>query len=164
MGRKTNFSLTLYKPCCWRWHDFALRSTTTMASSTTATTSYVLNKYSRSYPKSSPAISHGDLEWQHFSNPVIRLVLDVKKSSDGTLESLRLRIMWSMFSGPDFMDTDQQEMTFVRNFMFVLFAVNYLCLRVIGRFGPLVVFLYRYTPKSTIRASIARLSNKSCIS
>lgn len=37
-------------------------------------------------------------EWQHFTNPVIRLVLDVKTSSSGEIESVRLRIMWQMNS------------------------------------------------------------------
>ena len=87
---------------------------TVMSSSTTATTSYVLTKYSRSYPKNTSGTSQADPEWQHFSNPVIRLLVDVKKSSNGTLESYRLRIIWSMFSEPDSMDTDQQEMIFVK--------------------------------------------------
>ncbi|KAI5890561.1 uncharacterized protein SCHCODRAFT_02690501 [Schizophyllum commune H4-8] len=64
-------------------------------SSTTTSSAYVLCKYSKSYPTS----AESSAEWQHFVNPVIRLVLDVRKRSDGgELESVRLRILWSMNS------------------------------------------------------------------
>jgi len=56
-----------------------------------------------------------DLEWQHFVNPVIMLVLDIKKTTYGVLESVRLRILWYMSSGPDAMDVDQSEVVFVSN-------------------------------------------------
>ncbi|RDB25298.1 hypothetical protein Hypma_007667 [Hypsizygus marmoreus] len=71
-----------------------------MSHSTTATSTYVLAKYSKSYPtalqsqQGNPEPSSA--EWQHFINPVIRLVLDVKKCTD--LESVRLRIIWLMDS------------------------------------------------------------------
>lgn len=64
-------------------------------STTTTSSAYVLSKYSKSYPTS----AESSAEWQHFVNPVIRLVLDVRKRSDGgELESVRLRILWSMNS------------------------------------------------------------------
>ncbi|KAL1755125.1 hypothetical protein FB107DRAFT_214227 [Schizophyllum commune] len=64
-------------------------------STTTTSSAYVLSKYSKSYPTS----AEPSAEWQHFVNPVIRLVLDVRKRSDGgELESVRLRILWSMNS------------------------------------------------------------------
>ncbi|PFH53860.1 hypothetical protein AMATHDRAFT_136896 [Amanita thiersii Skay4041] len=63
-----------------------------MALSTTATAMYLLTKYSRSYPNSSQ--QHTD--WQHFTNPMIRLALDVKKSDSSKLQSVRLRVLWSM--------------------------------------------------------------------
>ncbi|TRM69492.1 hypothetical protein BD626DRAFT_624845 [Schizophyllum amplum] len=64
-----------------------------MSFSTTTSSSYVLSKYSKSYPSS----AESSAEWQHFINPIIRLVLDVRKRSDGgELESVRLRILWSM--------------------------------------------------------------------
>ncbi|KDQ57644.1 hypothetical protein JAAARDRAFT_687260 [Jaapia argillacea MUCL 33604] len=78
-----------------------------LSHSTTATSSYILLKYSKSYPS-----QHPDQEWQHFVNPVIGLILDVKKASTGDLESVRLRIIWSMNSGKDSMEIDQVEVVF----------------------------------------------------
>lgn len=59
---------------------------------TTATASYVLSKYSRS--RTSPSAVEG--EWQHFTNPAMRLVLDVQRSSPGELTSMRVRVLWNM--------------------------------------------------------------------
>lgn len=73
----------------------------------TTTTTYVLSKYSRSY-------ANGDSEWQHYVNPVIKLVLDVNKSPKAELTSVRLKILWIMNSGNDSMDVDQREIIFVR--------------------------------------------------
>lgn len=83
----------------------------TMSRSTTGTSSYILSKYSRSYPTKSKTINkkiqtqtqpqpglETASEWQHFTNPVIRLVLDVKTSSSAEIESVRLRIMWHINS------------------------------------------------------------------
>ncbi|KAF8973069.1 hypothetical protein BDZ97DRAFT_1779189 [Flammula alnicola] len=81
-----------------------------MSHSTTGTSSYVLSKYSRSYPikrtlqKSQLHSSNGPetmADWQHFTNPIIRLVLDVKTTSSKEIESVRLRILWQMNPGPD---------------------------------------------------------------
>lgn len=81
----------------------------TMSRSTTGTSSYILSKYSRSYPtkpkqtinktqtQTQPGLETTS-EWQHFTNPVIRLVLDVRTSSSAEIESVRLRIMWHMNS------------------------------------------------------------------
>ncbi|KAK0485748.1 hypothetical protein IW261DRAFT_1604017 [Armillaria novae-zelandiae] len=69
-----------------------------MSTSTTATSTFTLQKYSRSYPTSAGS------EWQHFTNPTIRLVLDAKNASGGDLESVRLRVIWTMDNG-DPMDT-----------------------------------------------------------
>ncbi len=80
-----------------------------MSFSTTATTSFELVKYSRAYSHSSQA----ELEWQHFVNPVIRLMLDTKKTSGGRLQSYKIRIIWSFGAGPDSMEVDRREMTFV---------------------------------------------------
>ena|SRR5882762_7835437 len=96
--------------------------TRNMLHSTTSTGSYTLTKYSRSYPPSSAAqstqiaCSVNDLEWQHFVNPVMTLVLDIKKSTYDVLESVRLRILWYMSSGPDAMDIDQSQVVFVSNY------------------------------------------------
>ncbi|KAF5380461.1 hypothetical protein D9615_004626 [Tricholomella constricta] len=66
-----------------------------MSHSTTATSTYALAKYSKSYPAGpQPNPDSSTSDWQHFTNPSIRLVLDVKKGVE--LESVRLRILWSM--------------------------------------------------------------------
>ncbi len=76
---------------------------------------YELTKYSRAYSQPTNQGSvQTELEWQHFANPVIRLTLDMKKSSEGRLESLRLRIIWKFSAGADAMDVDQNEVVFVR--------------------------------------------------
>lgn len=76
---------------------------TLMAHSTTATSTYVLAKYSRSYPSKTSTQSQDTCsEWQHFTNPLISLILDIKKSGDNELESMRLRILWQInHDGPE---------------------------------------------------------------
>ncbi|KAJ7024322.1 hypothetical protein C8F04DRAFT_1132140 [Mycena alexandri] len=76
------------------------------SSSTTETTTYILEKYSRAY---SPKKASGSSEWQHFTNPVLRLILDSKiapenQNRDAMEEassgpSMRLRIVWTMNGG-----------------------------------------------------------------
>ncbi|KZT10671.1 uncharacterized protein LAESUDRAFT_692923 [Laetiporus sulphureus 93-53] len=83
-----------------------------MSRSTTATTTYTLVKYSRSYGQHNASGENNEQEWQHFTNPVIHLVVDVKKTSKGDLESFRTRILWSLGSGNDSMDIDQREIVF----------------------------------------------------
>ncbi|KAJ6525494.1 hypothetical protein DFH09DRAFT_1188547 [Mycena vulgaris] len=65
-------------------------------SSTTESKTFVLEKYSRAY---SPKKASGNSEWQHFTNPVLRLILDTKQSPERA-ESFRLRIVWTMNGGP----------------------------------------------------------------
>lgn len=82
-----------------------------MSHSNTFTSSYSLSKYSRSYPVKRTTALKTHLgakpetqvtpEWQHFTNPIIRLVLDVKMTTKKELESVRLRIIWEMNNGPD---------------------------------------------------------------
>ena len=79
-----------------------------MSFSTTATTTFELVKYSRAYSHSPQA----ELEWQHFVNPVIRLMLDTRKTCSGSLESYR--IIWAFSSAQDTMEVDRREMAFVR--------------------------------------------------
>ncbi|KDQ30517.1 hypothetical protein PLEOSDRAFT_166010 [Pleurotus ostreatus PC15] len=71
-----------------------------MAHSTTTTASHILTKYSKCYISGSSTQSSqvdGGGEWQHFVNPVLELVLDIKKSRlNNELESVRLRILWNM--------------------------------------------------------------------
>ncbi|KAF8623099.1 hypothetical protein AX15_006510 [Amanita polypyramis BW_CC] len=68
-----------------------------MTYSTTATSSYILSKYSRSYPTSAQAYA----DWQHFTNPEIHLTLDVERSNNGELQDVRLRVLWVMKDGND---------------------------------------------------------------
>jgi hypothetical protein len=88
-----------------------------MLRSSIATGSYTLEKYSRSYPQYGSAQTQsqdlvaGQPEWQHFTNPVITLTLDVKKSMDNNFESVRLRIVWNIDVGHD---GTQREITMVR--------------------------------------------------
>jgi hypothetical protein len=99
-----------------------------MSRSTTGTSSYILSKYSRSYPlaakpkrtinntqtQTQPGLETTS-EWQHFTNPVIRLVLDVKTSSSAEIESVRLRIMWHINSDIE-NDSNNSAVTFASLF------------------------------------------------
>ena len=100
------------------------QSISTMSRSTTGTSSYILSKYSRSYPtKSKRTVNKAQTqtqvgpetsEWLHFTNPVIRLVLDVKTSSSAEIESVRLRIMWQIEN-----DSNSSAVAFASLFGFV---------------------------------------------
>ena len=79
-------------------------STTLMATET-----HSLLKYSRSY-----GLGNDANEWQHFVNPIIKVLLDMKKSQKGELTSVRLRILWLMNTGNDSVHADQREVVFVR--------------------------------------------------
>ena len=88
-----------------------------MLRSTVTTGSYSLEKYSRSYPSSafaqtqSQSLPASQPEWQHFTNPIITLTLDVKKSMVNSFESVRLRILWDMNAGHN---GTQREIVMVR--------------------------------------------------
>lgn len=98
-----------------------------MLRSTITTGSYILEKYSRSYPShvstqtQSQDLTAGQPEWQHFANPVITLTLDVKKSMDNNFESVRLRILWNMNMSHDGME---REITMVRTEMVAYMRVS----------------------------------------
>jgi hypothetical protein len=111
------------------WQVHSIRSIPPMAHSTTttATRMLTLTKYSRSYPPlnsvhDQPESQLPDIGWQHFVNPVIRVVLEVRKSSKGDVESFKLRIVWRMASGNGSMAVDQSEVIFVRWLSHVLFS------------------------------------------
>ncbi|KAL0956327.1 hypothetical protein HGRIS_002479 [Hohenbuehelia grisea] len=73
-----------------------------MAHTTTATSTHQLTKYSKNYPllDGKAQTEAGSSEWQHFVNPILRLVLDTKKSvATQELESVRVRIVWTMETG-----------------------------------------------------------------
>lgn len=106
----------------------------TMSRSTTGTSSYILSKYSRSYPakrtinKTQTQIQPGPettSEWQHFTNPVIRLVLDVKTSSSTEIESVRLRIMWHINSDIE-NDSNNSAVAFASLFGFSQFTSGFI--------------------------------------
>lgn len=85
-----------------------------MSLSTSTTTTYDLTKYSRAYSQTpSTQSDQGELQWQHFVNPIIRLTMETRKSLDGHLESYRLKIVWTFSAGLDAMDVDQREVGFV---------------------------------------------------
>ena len=84
-----------------------------MSLSTTTTAAYILTKYSRSYPTTTSRPTPSESDWQHFTNPTIRLVLDVRKSRLGELESYRMRVIWSIDSDPSMMELDHRDVTFV---------------------------------------------------
>ena len=88
-----------------------------MSLSTTTSATYELVKYSKAYSPTAatPNAGPADLEWQHFSNPIIRLSLDERKASSGRLESYRLRIIWMLSAVLDAMDVDQRDVVFVRH-------------------------------------------------
>lgn len=81
-----------------------------MAQSTTATTAYPLIKYSRSYPSGIGQATPGT-DWQHFSNPALRLVLDVTKTGNSELRSVRLRVIWTIQNGGVITMNDNSEIT-----------------------------------------------------
>lgn len=75
----------------------------------------LISKYSRAYSINPTGSQNLDGEWQHFSNPVLKAVLDVKRSESGDrLESFRLRVLWNMNAEGEAMDVDQREFIFVR--------------------------------------------------
>jgi hypothetical protein len=78
-------------------------------STTTETTTYMLEKYSRAYSSKKET---GNSEWQHFTNPVLRIILDTKRSPEKA-ESFRLRIVWTMNGGSSSSSADQQEVVLV---------------------------------------------------
>ena len=87
----------------------------TMSYSTISTTAQLISKYSRAYSTNPAGSQNLDGEWQHFSNPVLKVVLDVKRSEAGDrLESFRLRVLWNMNPEGDAMNVDQREFVFVR--------------------------------------------------
>ena len=101
-----------------------IRVQITMSRSTTSTTTQIISKYSRAYSTTTTASQNPGGEWQHFSNPVLKVVLDVKHSEAGDrLESFRLRVLWNMGVEGDAMDVDQREFIFVRA-SFLLMVYN----------------------------------------
>lgn len=86
-----------------------------MSRSTISTTTQLISKYSRAYSTNPTGSQNLEGEWQHFSNPILKVVLDVKRSESGVrLESFRLRVLWNMNAEGDAMDVDQREFVFVR--------------------------------------------------
>ncbi|KAI0093273.1 hypothetical protein BDY19DRAFT_923038, partial [Irpex rosettiformis] len=84
-----------------------------MSLSTTSTAAYTLTKYSRAYPSQTSRLE-ADVEWQHFTNPVMQLVLDIKKKASGEPESYRVRVLWFLNQGiaADAMEIDRHEVVF----------------------------------------------------
>lgn len=94
-----------------------------MSHSTTKTSSYALSKYSRAYPGrrnlQNPSVTAPEQiiqEWQHYTNPVIRVLLDTKLSRNKDVESVRLRILWQINPG-DEAEPGQQDVVFASSFL-----------------------------------------------
>ncbi|KAF9648566.1 hypothetical protein BDM02DRAFT_3187004 [Thelephora ganbajun] len=84
-----------------------------MSRSTISTTTQVISKYSRAYSTDPTGSQNPDGEWQHFSNPVLKVILDVKRSEvEDRLESFRLRVLWNMNTEGNAMDVDHREFVF----------------------------------------------------
>ncbi|KAG6369534.1 hypothetical protein JVT61DRAFT_14283 [Boletus reticuloceps] len=84
-----------------------------MSHSITTSASYMLNKYSRSYPSSLQGIQAPvESEWQHFTNPPMRIILEAKKSPSGQLVSMRLKILWNVHTEADDLHIEQREVVF----------------------------------------------------
>jgi hypothetical protein len=75
-------------------------------SSTIHRVEHILARYSRAKPG---ATNPKELHWERHQQPTIKLAIDTAKSRAGALESVRLRITWTMDGG-----TAPQIVTFVR--------------------------------------------------
>jgi hypothetical protein len=64
-----------------------------MSQATTTTTTWTVSKYSRCYVNHA-AVTSGD--WQHYTTPIIHLLLERTIGNDGSLVAIRLRVMWKM--------------------------------------------------------------------
>lgn len=142
-------------------HDFSLlvhrhlikySSSVAMSHSITTAASYLLNKYSRSYPPTaSPARAPAQVEheWQHFTNPVMRIILEAKKSPSGKLGSMRLKILWNLHTEPDDSHIDQRDVVFVRynsdSSRLVGFALYLIPFDLGGR-GTIVILVFANIP------------------
>lgn len=144
-----------------------------MLHSTTSTSSFIVNKYSRSHPSPSANSSgskedgvtssqNAEVEWQHFTNPTIRLVLDIKKASTDELESVRLRILWYMDSGgaADFGKTE--PVVFVRFCLIYALLVITAKVSLGGRRIILVLFVGQQSHKCWSRASSQSCLQRLC--
>jgi hypothetical protein len=84
---------------------------TIMSSSTIQTVEHTLLKYSRSYSSDSA----GQPQWQHYNNATIKLIMETRKANTGSLESIRLRIYWTLDPAAS-LGNDSQNMIFVRGY------------------------------------------------
>lgn len=129
-----------------------------MSLSTTSTTTYALAKYSRAYPSQNSTAREADVEWQHYTNPVIRLALDIKKSAQGELESYRVRIIWSLNAGQSAMDIDHRDVMFVSLPFHAIIGLSSSYLSP-GRSGITFIFDYSKTklrfPWSTLESCLS---------
>lgn len=105
---------TMLLPACASFDLPAMSSEQT----TTTNSSFILKKYSRSYPNASGEETSTADSWQHFINPVIKTLVDVQKSPRGDLTSVRLRILWLWNGGNDSMELDEREVVFVSMIFF----------------------------------------------
>ncbi|KAL5507175.1 hypothetical protein ACEPAH_6631 [Sanghuangporus vaninii] len=72
-----------------------------MSGTTSSKNIFTLTKYSRAVSKQQDNLqgsqmTNGDCDWQHHTQPVLRLLLETRKSAQGVPEQMRLRIVWSV--------------------------------------------------------------------
>ncbi|KAH6914344.1 hypothetical protein BKA70DRAFT_1143189, partial [Coprinopsis sp. MPI-PUGE-AT-0042] len=79
-----------------------------MSHSTVSSSTYIISKYSKASAAKKPQNQQQQPEWQHFTNPVLKVVLDKTKAQDGQIESLRLRIIWTLGDEDDTMSVSGQ--------------------------------------------------------
>ncbi|KAL5523884.1 hypothetical protein ACEPAG_8057 [Sanghuangporus baumii] len=75
-----------------------------MSRTTSSKNIFTLTKYSRATSRQQDNLQgsqmpKGDCDWQHHTQPVLRLLLETRKSAQGVPEQMRLRIVWSVSNG-----------------------------------------------------------------
>ncbi|KAL5485103.1 hypothetical protein ACEPAI_7745 [Sanghuangporus weigelae] len=75
-----------------------------MSRTTSSKNIFTITKYSRATSKQQDNLQgsqmpRGDCDWQHHTQPVLRLLLETRKSAQGIPEQMRLRIVWSVSNG-----------------------------------------------------------------
>lgn len=71
---------------------------TTMSTMPTMRTAYNLIKYSRATPRESQSGRGLELDWHHCTEPVLRLLLEIRRTPSGIPDSTRMRVVWTRVS------------------------------------------------------------------
>ena len=57
---------------------------------------YAITKFSKSIIGSQASTQSNELDWQHYAQPVLRILLECQRSPQGAPVSARLRIVWTV--------------------------------------------------------------------